>query len=94
LQKYPVTEYQPVYFAADSFESAKQKLQEFCKLIPRPFAVRYNPYTESVEVIDNKDKLLQMAYEMHGRFILCSSVAKNLIDLNIILMHRITVLIW
>ena len=69
FQKYPITEYQPVYFASDSFESAKRKLQDFCKLIPRPFAVRYNPYTESVEVIDNKDKLLQMASEMQGELL-------------------------
>ena len=68
LQKYPITEYQPVYFVADSFESAKLKLREFCKLIPRPFAVRYNPYTESVEVIDKKEKLLQVASDMQGKF--------------------------
>ena len=26
-QEYPITEYQPVYFAANSFEDAKQKLR-------------------------------------------------------------------
>ena len=66
LQTYPVTEYQTVYFVADSFESAKLKLREFCKLIPRPFALRYNPYTESVEVIDKKEKLLQVASDTQG----------------------------
>lgn len=25
-QKYPITEYQPVYYVADSFESAKDKM--------------------------------------------------------------------
>ena len=29
-QEYPVTEYQPVYFVADSFESAKQKVRCVC----------------------------------------------------------------
>lgn len=27
LQKYPITEYQPVYFVADSFENAKEKVR-------------------------------------------------------------------
>lgn len=26
-QKYPITEYQPIYFVADSFEQAKEKLR-------------------------------------------------------------------
>jgi phenylalanine-4-hydroxylase len=26
IQKYPITEYQPVYFVANSFESAKEKM--------------------------------------------------------------------
>lgn len=26
LQKYPITEYQPVYFVADSFEDSKEKM--------------------------------------------------------------------
>lgn len=27
LQKYPITEYQPVYFVAESFEDAKEKVR-------------------------------------------------------------------
>lgn len=27
IQKYPITEYQPVYFVADSFENAKEKVR-------------------------------------------------------------------
>ena len=54
-----------MYFAAESFESAQKKLQEFSELIPRPFTVHYNPNTESIEVTDNKEKLLQMASEMY-----------------------------
>lgn len=26
IQKYPITEYQPVYFVAESFEDAKEKM--------------------------------------------------------------------
>lgn len=53
-QKYPITEYQPVYFLAESFEDAQQKMREFALSIPRPFTVRYNPYTQSVEILDTK----------------------------------------
>ena len=28
---------------------------EFAKTIPRPFTVRYNPHTETVEEISNKE---------------------------------------
>lgn len=27
LQKYPITEYQPIYFVAESFEDAKEKVR-------------------------------------------------------------------
>lgn len=27
LQKYPITEYQPLYFVTESFESAQQKMR-------------------------------------------------------------------
>ncbi|KAL4233621.1 hypothetical protein ACF0H5_008303 [Mactra antiquata] len=60
-QKYPITEFQPVYFVADSFESAKQKMREFAATIPRPFAVKYNPYTLNVEVIESKSQVLSLA---------------------------------
>ena len=31
--------------------------REFAKSIPRPFSVRYNPYTESIEVIKDKPSI-------------------------------------
>lgn len=54
-QSYPITEYQPVYYQATSFEDAKAKLQEFTTTFARPFNVRYNPYTQSLEVDSNVD---------------------------------------
>ncbi|KAK5895826.1 hypothetical protein CgunFtcFv8_009483 [Champsocephalus gunnari] len=60
-QKYPITEYQPVYFVAESFEDAKEKVRKFANTIPRPFTVRYNPYTQSIEVLDNTQQLRNLA---------------------------------
>lgn len=34
--------------------------REFAKSIPRPFSVRYNPYTESIEVIKDKPSVQKL----------------------------------
>ena len=49
-QAFPITEYQPVYFVADSLPDAKSRMYEYCKQLPRPFYARYNAATESVWV--------------------------------------------
>lgn len=66
VQEYPITEYQPVYYVANSFDEAKRKMQDLCEKIDRPFAVRYNPYTQSVEVMDTKEKILNLTSEVQG----------------------------
>ena len=42
--------------------------REFARTIPRPFSVRYNPYTQSIEVVKDKgsmDKVLNdIRYEL------------------------------
>ncbi|KAG5454942.1 Phenylalanine-4-hydroxylase [Clonorchis sinensis] len=52
-QPYPITEFQPKYFVAENFASAKTKFRNFAQSIKRPFSVRYDPYTQSVEVINS-----------------------------------------
>merc|ERR1712142_340935 len=59
-QKYPITEHQPVYFVTESFESAKQKMIDFAATIPRPFGVRYDPYTQTIELLDNKRQIQKL----------------------------------
>ncbi|KAL3884244.1 hypothetical protein ACJMK2_030462 [Sinanodonta woodiana] len=65
-QKYPITEMQPVYYVAESFESAQAKMRAFATTIPRPFSVRYNAYTESVEVITKKDQVINLTRTIKG----------------------------
>ncbi|CAG8508616.1 13645_t:CDS:10 [Cetraspora pellucida] len=60
-QKYIVTQYQPIYFVAESFKDAQQKVRDFSNSLERPFSVRYNPYTESIEVLDTQEKILRYA---------------------------------
>ncbi|TST22556.1 Phenylalanine-4-hydroxylase [Bagarius yarrelli] len=56
IQKYPITEFQPVYYVAESFEDAKEKVRKYAATISRPFSLRYNAYTQSIEVLDNTKK--------------------------------------
>jgi len=66
IQDYPITEYQPVYYVAESFQDAKDKLTKFAETIPRPFSVRYNPYTCSVEIIDSKNQIETLLYDIRN----------------------------
>ncbi|ORX48850.1 tyrosine 3-monooxygenase [Hesseltinella vesiculosa] len=62
VQKYPITEFQPVYFVAESFKDAQEKVRHFAaNCMNRPFSVRYNALTQSIEVLDNKEKVLRFA---------------------------------
>ena len=49
-QPFPITEYQPVYFVADSLRTSKEKMQAFARNLPRPFYARYNPMTRRIWV--------------------------------------------
>lgn len=112
-QEYPITEYQPTYFVAESFEDVKEKLmwaaliayinsimtpdhpaplhftfrllisskkrhfslllkymcviivcfyyRKFARTIPKQFGIRYNPYTQNVQVLDSKLQLQELA---------------------------------
>uniref|UniRef100_A0A8C5D5Q5 Tyrosine 3-monooxygenase-like n=1 Tax=Gouania willdenowi TaxID=441366 RepID=A0A8C5D5Q5_GOUWI len=50
LQPYQDQTYQPVYFVSESFEDVKNKLRNYSASIRRPFALRYDASTCSVEV--------------------------------------------
>ncbi|OPJ80531.1 phenylalanine-4-hydroxylase [Patagioenas fasciata monilis] len=77
VQKYPVTEFQPVYYVAESFKDAKEKLRKFAQTIPRPFSVRYNPYTQRIEVLDNAKQLKNLADTINSEMgILCNALQK------------------
>lgn len=79
-QSYPITEFQPVYFVADSFESAKQKMREFAATIPRPFTVKYDPYTMSLEVIDSKSQVIKLAQNIKSEMTLLEDSLTKLQD--------------
>ncbi|KAI6174581.1 Phe-4-monooxygenase [Aphelenchoides bicaudatus] len=62
--KYPITNFQPKYFLAESFTDAKNKLTTWASAIPRPFQVRYNPYTQRIEVLDSVPAIQALARDI------------------------------
>ena len=47
---FPISEMQPLYFVADSFETAKAQIADYCENIKRPFNVTYNKNAHTIEV--------------------------------------------
>uniref|UniRef100_A0A2I2ZG02 Phenylalanine-4-hydroxylase n=1 Tax=Gorilla gorilla gorilla TaxID=9595 RepID=A0A2I2ZG02_GORGO len=77
IQNYTVTEFQPLYYVAESFNDAKEKVRNFAATIPRPFSVRYDPYTQRIEVLDNTQQLKILADSINSEIgILCSALQK------------------
>ncbi|KAI7697324.1 hypothetical protein SSS_03285 [Sarcoptes scabiei] len=78
LQEYPITEFQPVYYLAESFSDAQKKLREFAfNSIPRPFVVHYNSFTHNIEIIDSKTQLEHLGKEIENDLqILVESIKK------------------
>ncbi|KAM9408331.1 tryptophan 5-hydroxylase 1-like [Pholidichthys leucotaenia] len=52
-QECMITTFQQVYYMAESFEEAKTRMREFAKTLRRPFTIRYDPYTQSVDVLED-----------------------------------------
>lgn len=45
----------------------KEQVRKYAEtLIKRPFVARYNAYTQSIEVLDTKDKLLRYGSNIRG----------------------------
>ncbi|KAL9657068.1 hypothetical protein ABK040_002694 [Willaertia magna] len=78
-RSYPITCYQPVYFVVDSLESCKEKIRSYVNnQSTRPFNVKYNPYTNSVEVLDTNEKLVSLSGTIQNNIELLRSTLKKL----------------
>ncbi|CAF3356550.1 unnamed protein product [Rotaria sp. Silwood1] len=53
IQEYQDEDYQPIYFLAETFEDAKEKLRIYAKSLKRPYGLVYDPYTQSLRILDS-----------------------------------------
>ncbi|KAI6230384.1 BH4-AAA-HYDROXYL-2 domain-containing protein [Aphelenchoides fujianensis] len=74
-----ITTFQQAYFYTRNFEEAQQKLRTFTNSMNRPFVVRYNPYTESVEVLNNKRSLMLAVNSLRSDINLLTSALHNIL---------------
>ncbi|KAH3729325.1 hypothetical protein DPMN_055293 [Dreissena polymorpha] len=72
-----ITTFQDVYFYTESFEDAKEQMRSFASTIKRPFAVRYNPYTQSVDVLDNTRNIGYLVSEVKGELCIVSDALRR-----------------
>ena len=77
--KYPVTSYQPLYFVAESFETAKAQMIEFSRTLSRPFELFYNPLTQSVEKLDSIEVIAKKIKSIENQL---SSLSSSLMKLK------------
>ncbi|KAK4008327.1 hypothetical protein OUZ56_013470 [Daphnia magna] len=61
-----ITSFQNAYYFSESFEESKEKMRKFAATIKRPFGIRYNPYTQSVEVLSSAEKIVGLMSELRG----------------------------
>uniref|UniRef100_A0A8D9ARR4 Tryptophan 5-hydroxylase 2 n=3 Tax=Cacopsylla melanoneura TaxID=428564 RepID=A0A8D9ARR4_9HEMI len=73
-----ITAYQNAYYYTDTFEEAKEKMREFAGSIQRPFGVRYNPYTLSVEILSNSEKIAALVSELRGDLCIVRNALKKI----------------
>nr|DBA30981.1 TPA: hypothetical protein GDO54_006900 [Pyxicephalus adspersus] len=57
VQPYEDNCFQPVYFLSESFDDSKAKLRQYALKMKKPFSLRYDPLTCSVEVLDSIQKV-------------------------------------
>jgi len=60
LTPYRDEDYQSVYYVAQSIQDMKEKVREYSINIKRPFHVRYDPYRERIEILNNKENVCHL----------------------------------
>ena len=85
LTKYPITSYQPLYYIAQSFQDAKKKMTDFVRrnaAFNRGFDLRYNPLTQSVEILDNVAKIVNVVSSIETELEIVKTSLRRLGGLN------------
>lgn len=65
VTKYPITQYQPTYFVADSFEQATELVRRYAATsLSRENPIIYDPYTQTMRVLDSKSTVRDLANQV------------------------------
>ncbi|XP_071817612.1 tyrosine 3-monooxygenase-like isoform X1 [Apostichopus japonicus] len=67
LQEYQDTTYQPIYYVSESFQDAKEKLRTYVKNMKRPHNVVYDPYTQSIHLLDNSETIKNVLMDIRSQ---------------------------
>ncbi|XP_011299392.1 tryptophan 5-hydroxylase 1 isoform X2 [Fopius arisanus] len=73
-----ITAFQNAYYYTESIEEAKEKMRAFANQIQRPFGIRYNPYTQSVEVLTDAQKITALVSELRGDLCIVSNALRKI----------------
>lgn len=67
VETYDDAEYQVTYYVAQSFEDAKMKIKEYAiKHLNRDYELAYDPYSNSIKVLDSLDRIDVFADSIKG----------------------------
>lgn len=73
-----ITTFQECYYESKSFQEAKSKMRAFALRIKRPFAVRYNPYNLSIEILSNAQQVTNIVSDLKGDICIIFDALKKL----------------
>nr|BAM35935.1 tyrosine hydroxylase [Lymnaea stagnalis] len=61
VQEYKDDDFQPILFVVESFEDMMTKMRQYVASIDREFDLSYDPYTQSVKILDHNSALEEVA---------------------------------
>ncbi len=69
-------DYQPIYFLAETFEDAKEKLRIYAKSLQRPYDLVYDAHTQSLRILDN----IKVVHDLSAQLKLDMDVLEHALD--------------
>lgn len=78
VQEYQDEDYQPLYFIAESFDKAKEQLRIYSKTIKRPYKVKYDPFTQTIKIVDDFKMIQEVRKDFEINFDMIIESLKNI----------------
>jgi len=82
IQEYDTSRFQTTYFVAESFQVAKDQMRVFASKLKRPFQGRYNPYTQSIELLESNHNLKELARQIQSDITILNTALDRRTDLQ------------